>query len=883
MTAEKRITFNHGADWVRADFHLHTIKEPGASRKKYRAEFRDREDEFCNEFIARLESEKIGVAALTNHNHFDLSEYRALAKEGKKKQILILPGIEIGLRGGDSTIHMLVIFDSKNLRADNDFITRFLNGQFPRGNPGEGDATADDMVTCLQKLEGLGESYFVVFAHVESDNGLLKDMKKTALEPVYEQVKDIWDKRVLGFQAVKNEENHWISQKLPEGMAIPARVEGSDPVDSIAEVGDSERGVCYLKLSELSYHSVRFALRDHILRVRAESAPKQARPIIHTIGIDGGKRGAAIYRLSDNLNTLIGSRGSGKSLMIEALRWCLNIPIGKGDETYKSDLIHAFLDRGATVKVDGLTTDGKPFEVSRSYTGKKEQPDPQITVSGEILNLEIDSILPGVLYFGQKDLGERDKQSTENIFDQLLPAIPEQLSDASGQALETYKQAIDTYEIAKKAQVEDDELRFEEKNLTEKLETFKKLGVEGRLKEITEFDQDLRRLRSLYKAIQEERKSFGQVYRSDDELESWDDILQSELNKELKPELVLLWQNYNKAKSEIGTGIDSIKALEPNIATIGKKLDEKLKEKQESFAEILREVDQPELDIDEYRKMVSRIAQIKETRAKTKEKKGMLNSFEKAVVGTGKTWHASLKAITDYNCKYIDGINERLPEQINIHQNFQDDEDSFRNFLKNIFEGSGFNENSYDALLASADHGLDLFIRREALKDTELTPKMGEKFLSRLNQNFKDILTFSPLDSRLIEYEGTKITELSLGKRAMALLLLLLSLDAHPIIILDQPEDDLDNETIHGFIVKPLIENKDRVQFIIATHNPNIPVLGDAEQVVACYEKSKGEYSESFGSLDISETKDAVINIMEGGKKAFEKRHDIYTLWAKPH
>ena len=875
--------FKHGADWVRADFHLHTIKEPGASRKQYRAEFRDREGEFADEFINKLESEGIRVAAITNHNHFDLDEYKILARKGRDRNILILPGIEIGLRGGDSTVHTLIIFDPLNLNSGNDFINRFLTGQFPRGNPGEGDATSDDIAGCFGKVEALGESYFIVFAHVESDNGLIKEVKKTALSPVYEQVKDIWEKRVLGFQGVKAADSKWISQKLPDGIAIPAYVEGSDPANSIQEVGDPARGVCYLKVSELSYQSVRFALRDHVLRVRAESAPTQNRPTIHSVGIDGGKRGVALYQLSDNLNTLIGSRGSGKSLMIEALRWCLNIPIGKGDETYKSDLIHAFLDRGATVKVDGLTADGKPFEVSRSYTGKKEQPEPQITVSGEVLNVKIDSILPGVLYFGQKDLGERDKQSTENIFEQLLPAIPPELSIAADEALETYEQAIDTYEIAKKAQEEDDELKFEEQNLTEKLEAFKKLGVEGRLREITEFDQDLRRLRDLYVSLQQERKSFGQVYRSDDELESWDDILQSELNEELKPELILLRQSYDKAKSEIGAGIDSIEALEPNIAAIGKKLDDKLKEKQESFAEILREVDQPELDIDEYRKMVSRFAQIQETRTKTKEKKGKLESFVKSVVDTGRAWHASLKAITDYNREYIDVINKRLPKQINIHQKFQADEDSFRIFLENVFEGSGFNSNSYEALLASADHGLDLFIRREALKGTELTPKMSEKFWSRLNQNFKEILTFSPSDLRLIEYEGTKITELSLGKRAMALLLLLLSLDAHPIIILDQPEDDLDNETIHGFIVKPLIENKDRVQFIIATHNPNIPVLGDAEQVVACSEQSKGEYRESFGSLDISETKDAVINIMEGGKLAFEKRHDIYTLWAKPH
>lgn len=879
----QRMRSKRGAFWTRADFHLHTIKERGASRKDYRAEFAGKEEEFPKAFVDKLEEQQIRVAAITNHNAFDLDEYQRIARKGRRKNILVLPGIELGMRGGKSTIHALVIFDPENLASDNDFIARFLDGVFPSGRPEEGSATTGDLADCIERLEALKQSYFIVFAHVESDNGLLNDMTKTALQPIYELIgKETWERRVLGFQGVKSD-LHWIAQKLPEGMPIPAFVEGSDPETSIEQVGRDDHGICFLKVSELSYHSVRFALRDHILRVRRDIPVAPTKPRIHTIGINGGKRGAAFYNLSDNLNSLIGSRGSGKSLMIEALRWCLKLPLGQGDTSYKTDLIHAFLDRGATVKVQGVTGDGKPFEISRSYTAKREQPDPQITVSGETLNIGVDSILPGVLYFGQKDLGERDKESTENIFEQLIPPVPDNLTDTADQALAEFKTAIDTYVIAKKTQEKDDELKFEERTLTEKLGAFKELGVEDRLKEITGFDQDLRRLRELYDSVKLERETLKKAYRADDEIESWDDVLQSELNEELKPELAALHTNYETARMGIASGIENLEALEQGIAEIGKKLNAKLKEKQESFAEILREVNQPDLDIDAYRKMVSRLQQIKETRAKTEEKKGKLGSFEKAVIDNGKTWHAALEAITDFNRAHITEINERLPDEINIQQEFQGDEDSFRGFLEDIFAGSGFNGPSYDALVAGASHGLDLFARRAAFMQTELTAKMQEKFAAKLEENFKEILTFSPLDQRMIQYGGTRISELSLGKRAMALLLLLLSLDTHPIIILDQPEDDLDNETIHKYIVDPLLKYKDGIQFIIATHNPNIPVLGDAEQVIACYEEIKGQYREDFGSLDMPETKDAIIDIMEGGPQAFEKRHDIYTLWAKPH
>ena len=241
----QRMRSKRGAFWTRADFHLHTIKERGASRKDYRAEFAGKEEEFPKAFVDKLEEQQIRVAAITNHNAFDLDEYQRIARKGRRKNILVLPGIELGMRGGKSTIHALVIFDPENLASDNDFIARFLDGVFPSGRPEEGSATTGDLADCIERLEALKQSYFIVFAHVESDNGLLKDMTKTALQPIYELIgKETWERRVLGFQGVKSD-LHWIAQKLPEGMPIPAFVEGSDPETSIEQVGRDDHGICF--------------------------------------------------------------------------------------------------------------------------------------------------------------------------------------------------------------------------------------------------------------------------------------------------------------------------------------------------------------------------------------------------------------------------------------------------------------------------------------------------------------------------------------------------------------------------------------------------------------------------------------------------------------
>ena len=103
---------------MRADFHLHTLKDPGASRKPFRDEYRganenghDKANGFPKDWIARLKQEQIRVAVVTNHNHFDRDEYKTLRQLGAKEGILVLPGVELGMKDGGGGIHTLIVFN----------------------------------------------------------------------------------------------------------------------------------------------------------------------------------------------------------------------------------------------------------------------------------------------------------------------------------------------------------------------------------------------------------------------------------------------------------------------------------------------------------------------------------------------------------------------------------------------------------------------------------------------------------------------------------------------------------------------------------------------------------------------------------------------------
>lgn len=99
-------------------------------------------------------------------------------------------------------------------------------------------------------------------------------------------------------------------------------------------------------------------------------------------------------------------------------------------------------------------------------------------------------------------------------------------------------------------------------------------------------------------------------------------------------------------------------------------------------------------------------------------------------------------------------------------------------------------------------------------------------------------------------------------------------------LLVDQPEDDLDNRFIYDDVVKRLKAAKRERQFLIATHNANIPVLGDAAQIVALDAEERGGKVTSFvrahGSIDAEDVRVAAEHILEGGREAFAMRQAKY-------
>jgi energy-coupling factor transporter ATP-binding protein EcfA2 len=129
-------------------------------------------------------------------------------------------------------------------------------------------------------------------------------------------------------------------------------------------------------------------------------------------------------------------------------------------------------------------------------------------------------------------------------------------------------------------------------------------------------------------------------------------------------------------------------------------------------------------------------------------------------------------------------------------------------------------------------------------------------------------------------YVQREFAKLSLGQQQSVLLALILSTDSNRPLIIDQPEDNLDGEFIYSTLVPVLRRAKERRQVIVVTHNANVAVLGDAEQIVVM--KALHDHGEivARGSIDQVATRDLACAILEGAKEAFLRRAKTYGIAA---
>jgi len=866
------VCFEEGSQWLRADFHLHT-------RADKEFTYQDGDDEFVRRYIGVLQQAGIGIGVITNHNKFDIGEFKALRKRARKESILLLPGVELSVNDGANGVHLLIVFSESWLGNGKDYISPFITTMFPGKSPEEYEhenARSDkNILQVVEELEKTGREYFLVFAHVEQKSGLWKEMGGGKMGDFASSRYEAVRRRTLAFQKVRTRNDREKVKQWLKGW-YPAEVEGCD-AKSLDEVG---KGACsYLKTGALTFDAVRYALADHAFRV-APQAVKVEHAHIRAVRFEGGLMDGRKLDFSSSLNCLIGIRGSGKSSILEAIRYALNLPFGQKaqDTDYKEKLIPHLLGSGGKVIVEAVDQRGQKYEIHRILNGL-----PDVYVNGQLQpGLSIDStIIHKPLYFGQKDLSATGKGFEEDLVEKL---VGRQLVDVRNRIEAQRRQVLSLIDRLQDLSDADEKRREYEDRLKDtefKLKFFQNHGVEEKLKEQVEFNRDLKKCEQVQSLVDEWLAALENL------LSQYEDDLRNVARYQSKTNQGF-FNDYFEQYQAVIKGVDAVKKVIEQTGAARHALGDryqglvaKKEALKETFARIERELAHSiqqsggtRIKPDEFLKLSKerdRYKQLVEAARKQGEKEKQSNdALLKALTVLNELWLEEFRIVQ----KELERINAGQTA-LQIEAEFKGNKEKMRAYMKQVFRGSKLRETFFEQLCAKyADFG-GMF--RELDKITT-EASSGEKFREYFLEHLKDLLVWQAPNRFVVKYHGKPLQEHSLGQRASAMMLFILSRNDNDLIIIDQPEDDLDNQTIYEDVIKLIRKIKASVQFIFATHNANFPVLGDAEQVIACTYRSD-RIETRTGSIDCPDIQQSIVNIMEGGEEAFNRRKEIYQLW----
>ena len=877
QSGARSVVFTEGAQWVRADFHLHTR----ADREfKYTGD-----DNFYNSnYVDALEKAGTRLGVITNHNKFDFDEFKGLRKTAQKKGIALLPGVELSVNDGANGIHTLVVFSDEWIDEHNyinPFLTSAFEGKTPAQYEQENGRTSWSLLETIKKLESYHRNFFLVFAHVEAPSGLWAELDGGRLTELGQN--EFFRRRTLAFQKVRTHDGAGKDKpcrtKIQNWLQswYPAELEGSDP-KCIDEIGRGK--ISYLKLGELSFEAVKFALSDPAGRVAMEP-PKHQASHIRSIHFDGGILDGQTLYFSSELNTLIGIRGSGKSSILEAVRYALDIPSGEKaqDTKYKDELIRHTLGSGGKVTLTASDVYGQEFTVSRIfreapnvYLGGKLQPGVSIR----------ETVLRRPIYFGQKDLSSTGEGFETDLVEKLVgEKLRVQRDEIEAQRQRVRDAAQRWLKLSNTAeQKRDFETQLNDANF--RLTKFAEHGIADKLQKRLGFQQDATALARMKERADDFIRALGQlIAEHEDELRN----ATSYATKQ-NPDF---FAAYYAEFSNLVAKVDQIKQIEQEARAIAGRLKTKQGEfegasrsLQEEFAQVERQLAQDlkqtgmtAIQPDDF------LAQ-QQRKTKAEQMLQALTNQESQQTSIRDAMFAEIDKLNELWLREFNTIKAELDRvnaghsALQIEADFKGDKEAAISFMQQLFKGSNIRETTLRVVMEDyADFGGLLRALPGALANAGSTPEVFEKTFM---QNLTEFVTWQVPNRFVIRYRGKELKHHSLGQRASALLLYVLSQRQNDVVIIDQPEDDLDNQTIYEDVIKLLREMKPYAQFIFATHNANFPVLGDAEQVHACQYQDEKVATQS-GSIDARPVQDAIINIMEGGQEAFNRRKEVYNLW----
>ncbi len=932
---------NKGTRFYKCDFQVHSPRDINWNGE--RAITDDERKSYAEAFVKKCRELGLNAVAITDHHDFAFYPYiknaasSELTDDGdavpKENQLVVFPGLELTF-STPASCQGILILDAEFPQELFGLVLSTI-GVVPKPS---NEATTEETTAIPTAIISSLSDFYKKFDAIDSLKG------KYILLP---NVSDGGHGSILrrGFY------EHYIKMPCVGGYVdgnISQReghqniINGKDrnygfKSISVIQTSDNRhndfsklgQNVSWIKWAEPTSEALRQAFLAKESRL-AQSLPEIPQIYITKIDVTNSKfLGSFSLEFNQQYNAFIGGRGTGKSSILEYLRWGL-CDLGEQDtislnqsevDRRRQSLIEKTLipfngDVRVTFSLNGIQHVIKRNSISKETLLKIGDGDFEA-----VREEEIRRILP-IQAYSQKQLSSVGVRTDELKRFIQLP-IANQLSNLKFKASDIAKEINSTYnDFVRKREVQNeiDQFNLEIKSLNDQVESLRKT-----LSGITEEHQAIISKKQKYllesSLINKSQQEFITVRNSIDELSNslnnypernaiteqfenkelfvnieeervkeFDNLkdIVSQLKAAVSPEkqtvYISLINTWNELNNKFNSDYEAAKATtssnQMQLQEISR-IEQRLQELADSLNErnaVLKELGNPEVEFESLRTEWFNLHQSKVDLLNVQAEefavlsKGLIkaeitksidvikikNQITRALQGT-RIQEVKIQSLCDH---ILDSGNplESYKEIINELKLLAEQKTSEDKKVEipetGLLTECGFNDGNKTRIIQilTPNHWLDI-----ATTEIEFNPE----FKYTTNKEMGDQILFS---------------EASAGQQATALLTVLLNQPGAPLLI-DQPEDDIDNRAIEE-IINNIWDAKKKRQLIFTSHNANLVVNGDAELVVCCDYKESGSQTRGAivteGSIDSPEVKDQITSVMEGGEKAFRLRKEKY-------
>lgn len=882
---QSALTLPNGARFYRCALQVNPFAYLERHNKQTSFQSEDDYNDAIVETCLELGIEVIGVT-----DHYRVRDSWNLVRAARDAGIHAFSGFEAVTKDG---VHFLCLFD-----ADKDDSIQGYIGACGVHDKTQSSPTGNK--DCIELLESAAREWGAacIAAHVAADQGgLLKVLSGQSRI-------NAWTSPHLLACALPGPvkgaqhnirpilENKDAQHKRTRPVAVINASDINDPQD-LKKQGAS----CFIKMSKVSVEAFRQAFLDWESRIRLHS-DQQPEPHAEFVAMtwEGGFLDDTSVHFNENLNVLVGGRGTGKSTIVESMRYTLGLePLGNEARKAHDGVIRQVLRSGT--KISLLVRSHKPS--ARTYTIERSVPNPPVVKdeNGEVLTLSPQDVMPGVEVFGQHEISELAKSPEKRtlLLERFMDRDPSLANRKSTLRLELERSRRRIIDVRREMQTLEERLAALP-GLEETLKRFQQAGLEEKLKEkslvvreerlFTNVNERLESIRALHNELNE-NLPIDTAFVSKKALEG---LPNADVLAEIEKTLGSLSERLKGVAKEFEK---ALRAIEGEIAETKSRWDERRNSIETTYEKLLRELQKSNIDGAEFIRLREKIEELRPLQDRRKNLKRDLDAHEAHRRKLLSEWEdikaAEYREINRAAKKVSRKLNNRVDVEVTMAGNRGPLEQVLREVGGNLAAAldrlRNLEQLSLPALANACREGKD-----SLMKDYGLPAGAAERIANADPDIFMRIeeLELPPTTDIKLNTapEGEpsvwqSLDTLSTGQKATAVLLLLLLESDSPLVV-DQPEDDLDNRFITEGVVPIMRQEKRRRQFMFSTHNANIPVLGDAELIVgltASGEAKEGHVriaTEHMGSIDYQPVRELVEDILEGGKDAFEMRRSKY-------